>query len=71
MTCDNVCIPPTTPAIPMDYVMPRISSALVRILRHPAPHSAQRPGALERLERLATPNELTKAREQQSNNIAA
>jgi hypothetical protein len=48
--------------------MPRISSALVRILRHPAPHPAQRPGALERL---ATPNELTKAREQQSDNMAA
>jgi hypothetical protein len=52
----------------MDCVMPRISSALLRIVRHPAPYPAQRPGALERL---ATPKELTKAREQQTNNVAA
>jgi hypothetical protein len=48
--------------------MPRISSALVRIVRHPAPYPAQRPGALERL---ATSKELTKAREQQNNNNVA
>jgi hypothetical protein len=48
--------------------MPRITSALIRIVRHPAPYRAQRPGALERL---ATPKELTEAREQQSGNVAA
>jgi hypothetical protein len=68
MTCDNGRITPITPAIPMDSVMPIISSALARIVRHPAPYRAQRPGALERL---ATPKELTQAREQQSSNVAA